>query len=109
MIIASLLMPQLAGAQDIFNTNSLTGASSSTADARVIVVIVINILLGILGLIVLVGNIYGGYLILTADADKSRSDKGRKIVAHAAIGLLIIFLVFAITNFVFNALPDSSA
>jgi len=104
LILIISLTPVMAFAQPDFGTGYLGGASLPSTDVRETAVQLINIILGILGLLVFVGIIYGGFMMMTAGGDSGRRESGAKIVQNFAIGLLVIFLAFAITTFVFNIL-----
>ncbi|MFB6226073.1 MAG: Mbov_0395 family pilin-like conjugal transfer protein, partial [Candidatus Paceibacteria bacterium] len=69
---------------------------------------IINIFLGLLGIIALVLIIYGGYLIMTSGGNEEQVQDGKKVLINAVIGLAIILAAFGITNFVINALTDAT-
>ncbi len=109
LTLAILLTPVLAFAQadpnDPFGTGYLTGlAGLPTTDLKEVVINLINILLGILGIIFLLLVLYGGFLWMTAGGSDDQAAKGRKIIGNGIIGLIVIFVSFAIVTFVFNIL-----
>jgi hypothetical protein len=44
--------------------------------------------------------LYGGFLILTSGGDEEKVKKGKTILLHGALGLLVIFLASSIVSFV---------
>ncbi|PIZ95790.1 MAG: hypothetical protein COX80_03600 [Candidatus Magasanikbacteria bacterium CG_4_10_14_0_2_um_filter_33_14] len=77
---------------------SNTGLSDK--DPRIIIVQIINVILGLLGIVVTVLIVYAGFLWMTAGGEESKVEKARKIIVAAIIGLAIILSAFAITRFV---------
>jgi len=65
---------------------------------------IVNILLGFLGIIAIVGNIAGGFIMMTSGGNEEKQGNGHKAVAAGAIGLVIVFLAYAIATFVINQL-----
>jgi heme/copper-type cytochrome/quinol oxidase subunit 2 len=107
-LVAVLAVPALVSAQDPFGTGYLTGSDLPTTDVREVVINLINILLGILGIIFLLLVLYGGFLWMTAGGNDDQASKGRKIIGNGIVGLIIIFVAFAITTFVFNILDQAT-
>ncbi|MDD4994945.1 MAG: IPT/TIG domain-containing protein [Patescibacteria group bacterium] len=73
-------------------------------DIRVIVARIINIALGLLGIIALIFVLYGGFLWMTAGGDEEKVGNAKKVLTNAVIGLAIILTSFAISQFVLNSL-----
>jgi len=73
-------------------------------DIRVTIAKIINLFLGILGIVDLLIIIVAGALYLTALGDQERIAKAKKILIYAGTGLIIILAAFSITNFIFNEL-----
>ncbi|MFA5937393.1 MAG: Ig-like domain-containing protein [Candidatus Paceibacterota bacterium] len=65
-----------------------------------IIVRIINIFLGLLGIIAVSLTIYAGFLIMTAGGDESRIEQGKAFLRNAVIGLAIILSAFAIVQFI---------
>lgn len=65
---------------------------------------IINILLGLLGIILLSLLIYAGYLYMTSGGDPEKVAKAKNYIRNAIIGLIIIASSFAIANFVLSQL-----
>ena len=69
---------------------------------------ILNILLGFLGVIVVVGIIYGGFRMMTAVGNEEQSADGRKIVVAGVVGLIIILAAYAIASFVVSNLAKET-
>lgn len=69
---------------------------------------IINVFLGFLGVIALVGIIAGGFLMMTSGGNAEKSETGRKAATAGVIGLIIIFISYAIAVFVINQLVTAT-
>ena len=61
---------------------------------------IINVVLGVLGVVAVGVIIYGGFLFLTAQGDPGRIKKGKDSITWGVIGLIIALLSWSIINFV---------
>lgn len=66
--------------------------------------LLINVLLGLLGIIFLVLVIYAGFLWMTAGGDEKKVGKAKNIIITAVIGLIILLSAYAISSFVLDQL-----
>lgn len=69
---------------------------------------IINVVLGFLGILLLFYMLYAGFLWMTAGGDPKKVEKAQSIITQAIIGLLIIVMAFAISNFVLGSLINVS-
>lgn len=69
------------------------------ASLTLTVVNVLRVLLGVLGLAGVTMVIWSGYMWLTAGGNEQRVDRAKEILRAAIIGLVIIFLAWAIVSF----------
>ncbi len=65
---------------------------------------IINFVLLLAGIIAFFYVLYGGFLYLTSGGDQAGAQKGRTMIANALIGIVIIFLSYALVNFFVNRL-----
>lgn len=65
---------------------------------------VIKGLLGVVGAISLLMIVIGGILWMTSGGNSERIKKGKDTLVWAVIGLVVVFLSYAIINFVFQSL-----
>lgn len=79
-----------------------TGVSNSIPDKSVkgTLLQVIQIMLGFAGIIAIFFVIIGGYRYIFDGGNSEQAEKGKKTVTNALIGLVIIFLSFAIVTIV---------
>lgn len=79
-----------------------------STDPRVIVARVINVALGLIGLVLLVLILYAGFTWMTAGGDAEKIDRAKKTLRNAIIGLVIVLSAWAITTFVINSLLQAT-
>ncbi|MFH0814960.1 MAG: pilin [Candidatus Falkowbacteria bacterium] len=65
---------------------------------------IIGVVLGLLGVILIVLIIYAGFLWMTAGGEQKQVDKAKDYIKNAVMGLVIILLAYAITDFVIDKL-----
>lgn len=65
---------------------------------------IIDVVVGLSGLLVFILFVYAGFIWMTAQGDPTKVKKAQDILATATIGLLILLSAFAITNFVVTQL-----
>lgn len=61
-------------------------------------------ILGIIGSLVLLMFIYGGFLWITSRGEAKRVEKGREVITQAVIGFAIVVLSYSMINFLIAAL-----
>ncbi len=69
---------------------------------------VINVLLSFLGVLAVVGILWGGFQTMIAAGDEEKAAKGKKVIAAGVIGLAIILAAFAIAAFVIGELSSAT-
>lgn len=67
------------------------------------IALIINAVLGILGVVFVAYLVYGGFLWMTAAGSQEDIGKAKKIIINSIIAVIIILLAFAISNFVFTS------
>ncbi len=81
--------------EDLFKTKT---------DFITIVANIISVILGFLGLILVAFIIYAGFLWMTDNGDEKRTETAKNILRNSIIGLIIIVVAYAISNFVVSTL-----
>ncbi len=71
-----------------------------------IIGMIINAVLGLVGVIFLIIIIYSGFQWMTAGGNEETITKAKKRLTNATIGLIIIFAAFIITNFIVFKILD---
>lgn len=108
---ALLALPAAAGATgvetgiDVFSSELGLG----TQDIRVTVARIINVAMGLLGIIAVVIVLYGGFLWMTAAGNEERVDKAKKLIIAGIIGMAIILSAYAIARFVVTSLVNATS
>ena len=85
------------------NPNEISNATNGQTSARAIILTFVNFFLFFLGLVATIFIIYGGFLYITSAGDDGQTEKAKKILIFAAIGILIILISFALVNTLLNA------
>jgi len=99
--MAPAAMAQLISAGD--QPVSLAQQTGGEGDLREFAKSILDFVLKFLGFIAVTYIIYGGFLYVMAGGEDEKTDKGKKIITQAAIGILIILSSFAIVNTVLKA------
>ncbi|MBI5728946.1 MAG: Ig-like domain-containing protein [Candidatus Magasanikbacteria bacterium] len=73
-------------------------------DIRLIIANIIRVALGLIGLVLLVLFLYGGYLYMTSGGNEEQVASAKKILINATIGLGIILSAYAIVVFAMRLL-----
>lgn len=109
----SALVPQVhaaVSAGDISGNLESVNQSSGLGDQPLdeTLGMLINVLLGLLGIIFLVLTIYAGFLWMTAGGDEKKVAKAKGIIITAVIGLVILLSAYAISTFVLEQLISAT-
>jgi|GEM_PF-1983778 len=100
---AIFFVPTLVSAQGVdFGLGYGSAIGLGTQDIRETVARIIKIALGILGIIVTLIIIYGGYVWMTAGGSEQKVSLAKKILINGVIGLVIIILAYALTVWIFR-------
>ena len=70
---------------------------------------IINVVIGVLGVVAVAVVIYGGFLFLTAQGDPGKIKKGKDSITWGIIGLIIALLSWSIINFVLSSTMGAPA
>jgi amino acid transporter len=106
--------PALAQTNDPRDTNyGLDSATDGnlalgTRDIREGVMEIINVLLGFLGIIAIIIILWGGFRWMTAGGNEEKVGEAKKIITAGIIGLIIIFVSYAIAAFVIEQLINAT-
>lgn len=65
---------------------------------------IIEIVIGLVGVLAVFVMIYGGFTFLTSAGDASKVARGRNILIYGVVGLVVAMLAFAIVKFVGGAI-----
>jgi cytochrome bd-type quinol oxidase subunit 2 len=112
LLIATPAFAQLKNAGNILkNTQKTAGGSYNVEqnDLSSLLGSVIGNFLAFLGTAFVIYMIYGGYLYMTAQGNEEQVEKSKSVIKNAVIGVVIIFLAYAIQYTVFSYLAGGSA
>jgi len=97
------------GGLEATNLGNGQGAGQAGAQLPILVGKIIRTILGLLGIIFVVLMVYAGFLWMTARGESDPVDKAKSIIQQSIIGVIIIFLAYAITGFVINAIVRATS
>lgn len=89
-------------------TQELT-STFSTRDVREVVAKIINVAMGLLGIVAVVIILAGGFMWMTASGNEEKVEKAKKLIFSGIIGLAIILTSFAIARFVISSLVQATS
>jgi cysteine-rich repeat protein len=99
-----LALPVLAQTAPDVGLGYAADIGLGTTDIRTMVARIINVFLGLLGIVAVGLFLYGGLLWMTAQGDPQQIERAKKVMVNAVIGLVIIFSAYAIAYFVLKAI-----
>lgn len=104
--LPSLVAAQITGDLSNLGLNGFANNTNLGTNIELISTIarLINIVLGFLGVLVVVGIVIGGFKRMTAAGDEGKIGEGNKLIGAGVVGLVIILAAYAITAFVVNQL-----
>ncbi|MDD5110602.1 MAG: pilin [Patescibacteria group bacterium] len=79
-----------------------------TQDLRTTIMLVINILMGFLGIIAVLIVLYGGFKWMTAGGNEEQVGEAKKMIIAGVVGLAVIFMAYAIASFVVQQLSSAT-
>jgi hypothetical protein len=89
--------------QPNYNYSNITNPLQTT-DVSVVIGRIIKAFLAIIGSILLLIIIYGGFLWMTAAGNPARVTKGRNTLIWGILGVIVIFLAWILVSYIFEAL-----
>ncbi len=110
-LLTLVVVPVVASAQsgDLFGIGYATATGLTSTDLRVTVANIINVALGLLGIIAVVIILVGGFKWMTAMGNEDKVGESKKLIAAGIIGLAIIVSAYAIANFVISSLVEATS
>ncbi len=99
----------LARADALSNLDKAAGSLKSDVSLGTRIGTIINGILSIIGVVMLVLFIYGGFTWMTAGGNEEKVRQATKILASAVVGFILVFLSFALTNFFIQSYNKASS
>lgn len=106
----SYAVPSVLAQSDLDSNLDRVGSKSGLGDEPLTETIgsLINVFLGLLGIIFLLLTIYAGFLWMTAGGDEKKVGTAKQILISAVVGLVILLSAYAISNFVIDQLTTAT-
>ena len=86
-----------------------TATGLTSTDIRTTAAKIINVALGLLGIIAVVIILIGGFKWMTAGGNEEKVGEAKKLISAGVIGLVIIITSYAIANFVLTSLLEATS
>lgn len=86
--------------QDPYGIKCGEASTLTSRDPRTIIAEMINVFLGLTGIILIGYVLYAGYLWMTAAGEEEQIGKAKSIIASCVMGLIIVLSAYSISNFV---------
>ena len=107
-----LAFPALAAASlgDTVNMglNYSTVVGWGTRELRETIMLVVNVLMGFLGILAIIGIVYGGFKMMVAGGNEEEVATGKKAMVAGVVGLFIVIAAYAIAAFVVQSLVNAT-
>lgn len=108
-IFSLVVAPTLVSAQlDVGLTEVSDAIELGTQDIRTTVARIINVAMGLLGIVAVVIILLGGFKWMTAGGNDENVKSAKKLIVSGIIGLVIIITAFAIAQFVLESLLEAT-
>lgn len=100
LAVTLTMLPLAASALSLPGCNTLNGVNCTTATSSLtgLILYVINIMLGLAGLIAVLFLIIGGFWFITSAGNEEAAEKGKSTVINAIIGIIIVILSYVIVS-----------
>jgi len=103
-----LVLPALAVTNLDLGVNYGTYTGLGTKDVRETVSSIINVALGLLGIVAVVIILIGGFEWMTAGGNEEKTGEAKQRIFAGVIGLAIILSAYAIAKFVVGSLVNAT-
>ena len=98
----------VGGANDTLGINYGKATGLGEKDVRNTIASIINVALGLLGIVAVVIILIGGFEWMTAGGNEEKTGEARNRIFAGIIGLAIILSAYAIATFVINSLTSAT-
>jgi hypothetical protein len=110
-----LALPGMAFAYQKLNNDEQSGLNTGfnevglgKGDVKGTTASIINVVLGVLGIIAVVIILAGGFKWMTAGGNEDKVGEAKKLIVQGVIGLVIIFAAWGIASFVISQLTTAT-
>lgn len=102
------IAPVLAGNLDLGINEVANTIALGNRDIRQTVASIINVLMGLLGIVAVVMILIGGFKWMTAGGEEEKVGDAKKFIIQGIVGLIIILSAWAIARFVLTQLQTAT-
>jgi phage shock protein PspC (stress-responsive transcriptional regulator) len=95
-------------ATQLLPTNVGDNLGLPTGDVRVTIARIVRVAMGLLGIVVVMIVLYGGFLWMTAGGNDEQVGTAKKFIVSGVIGLAIVLSAYAIATFVIGSLVNAT-
>ncbi|MEK7508920.1 MAG: pilin [Patescibacteria group bacterium] len=108
-VVSLFVLPAVVSAQNLdLGINYATYTGLGTKDVRETIARIINVALGLLGIVAVVIVLVGGFEWMTAGGNEEKTGEAKQRIMAGVIGLAIILSAYAIANFVVKSLQTAT-
>ena len=109
IILVILLLPNFCQAQGeiqkgLQQTAKSAGLGEKAPELSTVAGKVVGIIISLSGFLLAIYLVYGGFLWMTSGGEEEKIKKAKGMITNAIIGLVIVILAYAISNFVIERL-----
>lgn len=109
LMVPVLAIPASAQSDDLFGKDYIEeNTELSSSDPRAIVGRIINVALGLLGVIAVAIILMGGFKWMTAGGNEDKVSEAKKLLGAGVIGLAIVLAAWAVANWVIDAIYQAT-
>lgn len=108
MLLAALPVLAQVGTVGQLGVEYGTATGLGTADIRSTMAAIINVALGLLGIVAVVIIVAGGFIWMTSGGNDEKVEKAKNMIFMGIIGLAIILSAYAIATFVIAQLTRAT-
>lgn len=106
----TIFIPSLTLAQPAWWDSTIGGQLGlSSQDPEITTINIIVWILGLLALIAVIMMIYAGIVYLTSGGEEEKIEKSKNTIKAAVIGLVIVFLAWAILTLTINVFKNAGS
>lgn len=99
---------EFADPRDPLGVDCVGGTGLNNEDPRIIVGRIIQVALGLIGIITVVLIIWAGFRWMTSAGREDEISAAKKTLSAAVIGLIIILMAYSLTTFILGELFDAT-
>jgi len=109
IVLIILFLPFFCNAQEeiqkgLQETAKSAGFGEKAPEVTAVAGKIVGVVIGLSGFLLAIYLVYGGFLWMTSGGEEEKIKKAKGMITNAIIGLVIVILAYAISNFVIERL-----